>query len=129
MADHPTILVIEDERSLRENLQTLLQQAGYQVTTAATGAAGLQQLQHWCVDLVLTDLGLPDLDGFQVMAALSVPCPHTVIVVMSGDASPALASQALRQGAYASLRKPLDVDLLYRVVAQALASGRRPTHR
>ena len=67
MEDHPTILLIEDELQLRENLQILLQSAGYQVTTAANGEEGLQQIRAQPFELVITDLVMLGVDGFQVM--------------------------------------------------------------
>ena len=124
MDDHPTILLIEDELQLRANLQILLQSAGYQVTTAANGAEGLQQLREQPFDLVITDLVMPGVDGFQVMDDLRDHSPETVVVAMTGYASTESAIQALRKGAYDYLTKPLDVDLMYSVVARALEKVR-----
>jgi signal transduction histidine kinase len=120
MEDHPTILLIEDELHLRDNLQLLLQTAGYQVTTAATGVQGIQQIQEQAFDLVITDLVMPGLDGFQVMDYLRVHSPETVVVVITGYVSAESAIKALRKGAYDYLAKPLDVDLMHSVVARAL---------
>jgi len=124
MDDHPTILLIEDELQLRANLQILLQSAGYQVTTAANGAEGLQQLREQPFDLVITDLVMPGVDGFQVMDDLRDHSPETVVVAMTGYASTESAIQALRKGAYDYLTKPLDVDLMYSVVARAMEKVR-----
>src|SRR5262244_820916 len=116
MEDHLTILLIEDELQLRANLQLLLQSAGYEVTTAANGAEGLQQLREHAFDLVITDLVMPGVDGFQVMDDLRDHSPDTVVVAMTGYVSTESAIQALRKGAYDYLTKPLDVDLVYNVV-------------
>ena len=124
MDDHPTILLIEDELQLRANLQILLQSAGYQVTTAANGAEGLQQLREQPFDLVITDLVMPGVDGFQVMDYLRGHRPETVVVAMTGYASTESAIQALRKGAYDYLTKPLDVDLMHSVVARAMEKVR-----
>ena len=124
MEDHPTILLIEDELQLRENLQILLQSAGYQVTTAANGEEGIQQLREHPFDLVITDLVMPGVDGFQVMDDLRGHCPETVVVAMTGYVSTESAIQALRKGAYDYLTKPLDVDLVLSVVARALEKVR-----
>jgi signal transduction histidine kinase len=124
MDDHPTILLIEDELQLRANLQLLLQSAGYEVTTAANGAEGLQQLREHAFDLVITDLVMPGMDGFQVMDDLRDHSPETVVVAMTGFVSTESAIQALRKGAYDYLTKPLDVDLVYSVVARALEKVR-----
>src|SRR5215510_100115 len=124
MEDHPTILLIEDEPQLRENLQILLQSAGYQVTTAGNGLQGMQQIQEQAFDLVITDLVMPGTDGFQVMDDLRVHSPETVVVAITGYVSAESAIKALRKGAYDYLAKPLDVDLMYSVVARALEKVR-----
>jgi signal transduction histidine kinase len=124
MEDHPTILLIEDELQLRDNLQILLQSAGYQVTTAADGVQGIQQVQEQAFDLVITDLVIPGTDGFQVMDYLRVHSPETVVVAITGYVSAESAIKTLRKGAYDYLTKPLDVDLVYSVVARALEKVR-----
>src|SRR5712691_4439686 len=124
MEDHPTILLIEDELQLRDNLQILLQCAGYQVTTAAHGVQGMQQIQEQAFDLVITDLIMPGMDGFKVMDYLRVHGPETVVVAITGYVSAESAIKALRKGAYDYLAKPLDVDLVHSVVARALEKVR-----
>ena len=124
MEDHPTILLIEDELQLRDNLQLLLLDAGYQVTAAANGVQGIQQIHEQAFDLVITDLVLPGTDGFQVMDYLRVHSPETVVVAITGYVSAESAIKALRKGAYDYLTKPLDVDLVYNVVARALEKVR-----
>jgi signal transduction histidine kinase len=124
MEDHPNILLIEDERQLRDNLQILLQSAGYQVTTAANGVEGIQQLREQAFDLVITDLVMPGMDGFKVMDYLQVHSSETVVVAITGYVSAESAITALRKGAYDYLAKPLDVDLVYSVVARALEKVR-----
>jgi signal transduction histidine kinase len=124
MTDHPTILLIEDELPLRNNLQILLQSAGYQVVTAANGAQGIQRIQEQVCDLVITDLVMPGTDGFQVMDYLKVHHPDTVVVAITGYISAESAIKALRKGAYDYLAKPLDVDLVQSVVARALEKVR-----
>ena len=124
MEDHPTILLIEDELQLRDDLQILLQSAGYQVTTAANGVQGIQQIQEQAFDLVITDLIMPGMDGFKVMDYLRVHSPETVVVAITGYVSADSAIKALRRGAYDYLAKPLDVDVVYSVVARALEKVR-----
>ena len=124
MEDHPAILLIEDELQLRDNLQILLQCAGYQVTTAAHGVQGMQQIQEQAFDLVITDLIMPGMDGFKVMDDLRVHSPETVVVAITGYVSAESAIKALRKGAYDYLAKPLDVDLVHSVVARALEKVR-----
>jgi PAS domain S-box-containing protein len=124
MDDQPTILLIEDEPRLRHNLQSLLQNAGYCVTTAANGAEGIQRVQAAFFDLVITDLVMPDIDGFRVMDYLKVHCPETVVIALTGYVSTESAIQALRKGAYDYLSKMLDIDLVHSVVERAIEKAR-----
>jgi DNA-binding response OmpR family regulator len=120
MGEQPAILLIEDEARLRHNLQILLQSEGYRVVTAEHGAEGLQRLQEEPFDLVITDLVMPKIDGFQVMEFLQDRYPDTVTVAITAYASAESAIQALRRGAYDYLAKPFDVDLLHIVIKRAL---------
>ena len=87
MGEQPVILLIEDEARLRDNLQTLLQSEGYHVTTAQNGAEGIKRLRQESFDLVITDLVMPEIDGFQVLEYLKAYSPETVVVVMTAYVS------------------------------------------
>jgi DNA-binding NtrC family response regulator len=112
MCEQPTILLIEDEARLRRNLQILLQNDGYCVVTAEHGEEGLQRLQEETFDLVITDLIMPKMDGFEVMEYLQKHYPETVVVAITAYASTESAIQALRRGAYDYIAKPFDIELL-----------------
>lgn len=127
MDEHPAILLIEDEPRLRQNLHTILQGEGYRVVLAANGTEGIQRLHEESFDLVLTDLVMPDIDGFQVMEYLQAHHPDTVTVAITAYASTESAVQALRRGAYDYLAKPFEVDLLLIVIKRALEKGRFQT--
>jgi signal transduction histidine kinase len=120
MVEQPTILLIEDEARLRENLQALLQREDYRVTTAQNGAEGIKQLRQESFDLVITDLVMPEVDGFQVLEYLKAYSPTTVVVVMTAYVSAGSAIDALRKGAYDYLSKPFEFDLMKATIARAL---------
>jgi DNA-binding response OmpR family regulator len=124
MGIQPAILLIEDETHLRRHLQILLQSEGYYVLTAADGVEGIQQVQAQPFDLVITDLVVPGIDGFQVMEYVQDHCPDTVLVAITGYASTESAVQALRRGAYDYIAKPFDIDLLLIVIKRALEKAR-----
>jgi DNA-binding response OmpR family regulator len=124
MSEQPTILFIEDETRLRQNLQILLQNEGYCVETAEHGEEGLQKLQEKPFDLVMTDLVMPKMDGFQIMEYLQDHHCDTVVVVITAYASTESAIQALRRGAYDYIAKPFDIDLLQIVIKRALEKAR-----
>jgi len=120
MVEQPAILLIEDEVRLRDNLQILLQSEGYSVTTAQNGADGIKRLRQEAFDLVITDLVMPEVDGFQVLEYLEAYSPETVVVVMTAYVSAGSVIDALRKGAYDYLSKPFEFDLMKVTIARAL---------
>ena len=120
MSEQPTILLIEDEARLRDNLQTLLQTEGYCVTTAPNGAEGIKSLRKESFDLVITDLVMPEVDGFQVLEYLKAYSPNTVVVVMTAYVSASSAIDAMRKGAYDYLSKPFELELMKATITRAL---------
>ncbi len=120
MAEQPAVLLIEDEARLRDNLQTLLQSEGYQVTTAQNGAEGIKRLRQESFDLVITDLVMPEVDGFQILEYLKAYSPETVVVVMTAYVSAGSVIDALRKGAYDYLSKPFEFDLMKATIGRAL---------
>jgi two-component system, sensor histidine kinase and response regulator len=124
MVEQPAILLIEDEARLRDNLQTLLQSEGYGVTTAQNGAEGIKRLRQESFDLVITDLVMPEVDGFQVLEYLKAYSPETVVVVMTAFVSAGSVIDALRKGAYDYLCKPFEFDLMKATIARALEKAR-----
>ena len=124
MAEQASILLIEDEARLRHNLQIILQGEGYRVVTAENGREGIRKAQADPFDLVLTDLVMPDIDGFQVMEYLRDHCPDTVVVAITAYASTGSAIEALRKGAYDYLAKPFDFEVMQFVIQRALEKVR-----
>jgi two-component system sensor histidine kinase/response regulator len=120
MGEQPVILLIEDEARLRHNLQTLLQSEGYHVTVAQNGAEGIKRLRQETFDLVITDLVMPEIDGFQVLEYLKSYSPETVVVVMTAYVSAGSVIDALRKGAYDYLSKPFEFDLMKATISRAL---------
>jgi two-component system NtrC family sensor kinase len=124
MPELPSILLIEDEANLRHNLTVLWEGEGYRVACAADGAEGIQKLQEQRFDLVITDVVMPEVDGFQVMDYLKDRFPDVVAVAITAYASTESAIEALRRGAYDYLTKPFDVDLMQIVIKRALEKAR-----
>jgi CheY-like chemotaxis protein len=120
MGEQPFILLIEDEARLRDNLQALLHSEGYQVMVAQNGAEGIKRLRHESYDLVITDLVMPEIDGFQVLEYLKAYAPETVVVVMTAYVSAGSVIDALRKGAYDYLSKPFEFDLMKATIGRAL---------
>jgi CheY-like chemotaxis protein len=124
MPQQPSILLIEDEANLRHNLGVLLAAEGYRVVSAEDGAEGIRKLQEEPFDLVITDVVMPEVDGFQVMEYLKDYAPDVAVVAITAYVSAESAIEALRRGAYDYLAKPFDVDLMQIVVKRALEKAR-----
>ena len=81
MTDRKSILLIDDDDSLRRVVEYNLREEGYDVTTAAPGAEGLQLFQSRPVDLVLTDVRMPEMDGLDLLARLKAMQPDLPVVL------------------------------------------------
>jgi DNA-binding NtrC family response regulator len=114
------ILVVDDETSLRKALKASLQQAGYEVSTAASGDEALAQLQKQEIDLLLSDITMPKLDGLALLRQVKAQAPGLVVVMMSGHADVPTAVEAMQQGAYDYLVKPFSKDAVLGTVHKAL---------
>lgn len=118
------IVLIEDEEALRTVLQRLLAQHGYTVTTAANGQEGIQCLQGTVCDLVITDVMMEELSGFEVMEYIAAHAPDIPVIVITGYTSTASVTEALRKGAYDYITKPFHIATLLRPIERALEKVR-----
>jgi two-component system NtrC family sensor kinase len=118
------ILIIEDEKRLRSNLQLLLQSEGYTVSAAADGREGITCLQQEPYDVVITDIMMEGVNGFQVMEYIAANTPETMVIVITGYASTESATEALRKGAYDYIAKPFEVEMVLFSLERALEKVR-----
>jgi len=112
MASKSKILVIDDEKRMCDSIKVLLSNIGYEVDTAENGKVGIEKLQSTTFDLVITDLMMPELDGFAVMKHIKENCPGTLVIVITGYASVESAVRAIRSGAYDYILKPFDFEII-----------------
>lgn len=115
------ILVIDDEIRTADSLKTLLEDAGYRVDVAYSGEQALQKLQADPPDLVITDIKMREIDGYDVMRYVREKLPHTYVIVITGYANLESAIEAIRQSAYDYITKPFDFDTLRLSVERAFA--------
>jgi two-component system response regulator PilR (NtrC family) len=113
------ILVVDDEAAQRDILRTILAAEGYGVEIAKTAVEAVAKGQHQQFDLVLTDLKMPGADGLSLVRDLSREDPPTLVVIMTGHGSMDTAEQAMKQGAFDYLTKPLEREGLLRIVRRA----------
>jgi DNA-binding NtrC family response regulator len=115
----PTILVVDDEPLIRWSLTNRLEQEGYRVLEAENAAQAHDRRREG-VDLVLLDYRLPDADGLTVLKTIRETSPDTLVIMLTGDSSVALAVEAMKQGAFHYATKPFDVDEIALLVERAL---------
>jgi DNA-binding NtrC family response regulator len=115
------ILIIDDEEIIRESGRRVLEPAGYEVQTAKAGGEGLQLLDAGTVDLVLTDLKMPDIDGIEVLIKIKENWPDTEVIIMTGYGTVNTAVKAMKMGVFDYIEKPFSPDDLLSLVARALS--------
>jgi DNA-binding NtrC family response regulator len=113
------VLVVDDERTLRESCRMVLEAEGYRVEAATRGPEALGLLQRRPYDIVLTDLYLPDVTGLDLIKAAQEARPDTIVIVMTGNPSVASNVEALRAGAWDYLPKPFSATHLQILVGRA----------
>jgi len=113
------ILLIDDDASLRRVTEFNLQEAGYHVLTASDGAAGLTLFKRHRPELVITDVQMPEMDGYEVLAAVLALDPQALVIIVTAFSTVAQAVDAMKVGAYDYLAKPFSRDQLSLTVAKA----------
>jgi len=116
----PRILIIDDEKNIRDIFSLLLADHGFEVETAATGGAGVEKARFFAPDVVLLDMNLPDIPGLDVLARLKESHPETGIVIVTAYGTIRSAVEATKLGAYAYLEKPVDNEEMLLTVSRIL---------
>jgi DNA-binding NtrC family response regulator len=113
MAEKNRILICDDESSLRTILSSELSGAGYDVATAADGEEGVTEIKNRRFDLVLLDIKMPKMDGFEVLKYIKKEQPEVKVIMLTGFADLKNAIESKKYGAEDFVSKPYDlVDLL-----------------
>lgn len=115
-----TILAIDDDDSLRRVVEYNLMEEGYRVITAADGPSGLEAYQREAVDVVLTDIRMPGIEGIELLARLKAMQPELPVIMLTAFGTIDSAVEAMRLGAFDYLTKPFSRDQLRASVRKAL---------
>ena len=119
-----TVLVVDDDRSMREFLEILLSKEGYQVSLAVGGEGACRILEKKKFDLLITDIRMKDVDGINVLKKAKESSPETMVVMISAFATAETAVEAMKEGAYDYIPKPFKVREFKKIVKDALQSKR-----
>ena len=122
----PLVLVVDDEKSIRETVALFLKADNYRVATAASGAEAIASVQQEMPDIVLLDLAMPDMNGVEVLKALHRMDPDLPVVIVTAYPDSEMMSQAMQFPPVTLLSKPVKKAVLIRTVHRVLGgSGRR----
>ncbi|HKW15659.1 MAG TPA: sigma-54 dependent transcriptional regulator [Candidatus Krumholzibacteria bacterium] len=122
-----TILIIDDEKTIRWSLAEALTASGYETVDADTAASGIVRFRETCPDLVLLDMKLPDGSGLDVLKAIRAEDATVPIVMMTAYAEVEAAVDAMKHGAYDFIPKPYSVEKLRVSIANAMETERLKT--
>ena len=112
----PNILLVDDDRSILRTISPFLESNGYHVTTSETGEYATELLKKWTFDLIITDLVMEKVDGFQVLKGAKKQNEYTMVIILTGYSDIKLTIDALRIGADDYLLKPCEPEvMLFRV--------------
>jgi len=118
------ILVVDDEKSLRDFLGIILKKEGYAVTTAGDGEEAGRLLRKEMFDLVLTDVKMPKVGGLEVLKMVKETSPDTIVLMITAFASTETAIEAMKEGAYDYLSKPFQIEEVKLIIRNALEKKR-----
>jgi two-component system alkaline phosphatase synthesis response regulator PhoP len=129
MMNKLSILVVEDEENLQEALKLNLELEGYEVTSASTGSIALKKVENEYFDLILLDVMLPELDGFDVCENIRLKNIETPILMLSARSGSADRVQGLKKGADDYLTKPFNLEELLLRVEKLINKNRKLQER
>ncbi len=114
------ILIVDDEKSIRDSLKMILEYEGYETLFAENGKKGLQIIEDEPVDLVMLDIKMPGMDGLEVLDAIREMDADLPVIMISGHGTIETAVESTKKGAYDFLEKPLDRDKVLVTIRNAL---------
>ena len=119
-----TILIIDDDDQLRLSFEKLLTEEGYNVENAPSGELGLKFLSEKVPDLVILDMRLPGINGFETFKAIHEIEPKLPVIIMTAYGTTGIAIDATKMGAFDYILKPFDIPDMLNIISKALEAGR-----
>jgi response regulator RpfG family c-di-GMP phosphodiesterase len=122
--ERPRVLIVDDEKFIRDILADFLGMEGYIVRTAEDGTAALEELNNSHYDLIISDLKMPRMGGIELLDAIGTAAPNALTVIMTGFGTVETAIDAMKRGAYDYILKPFKVEEVIRVVQRGIDKQR-----
>ncbi len=114
------ILIVDDEQGIRELLRSEFSKVGFEVFSAVNGEDAISKLQSEKVDVIVTDMKMPKVDGLDLLKFVKEHTPETEVIIITGYATVENALDAMRNGAYDFIQKPFNIDELAALVEKAM---------
>ena len=124
MKDTPKVLIVDDDPGMCHSLEALLGNNGCALETSNTGKEAIERINKSFFDLVLLDLCIPDMNGFQIMEYLNHESPDTFVIVITGNSSEEATIEAIRKGAHDYIKKPFEPEIMIKTVENVLERRR-----
>ena len=118
-----SILVADDEKNIRTGLKQALESEGYDIFLAANGAEALSIIQKQNIDIVITDLKMPEMSGEELLKKINKDYKGLPVIILTGHGTFENAVQTMRDGAYDFITKPLNLDHLFLIIKRALSNS------
>ncbi len=118
-----TILIVDDEKNIRSGLEIAFEDEGYSVIAASNGKEAWDLVNKNNVDLVITDLRMPEMDGYELLKRMTSAYPTLPVIVLTGHGTIETAVETMRDGAIDFFTKPVDIDKLLLVVRKSIAAS------
>ncbi len=118
-----SLLIADDEKNILSGLALAFEDEGYTVITASDGKEAWEKLQKNIVDLVITDLRMPEMDGYELLKRISSSYPMLPVIVLTGHGTIETAVETMRDGAVDFFTKPVDIDKLSLVVRKSITAS------
>src|SRR5580692_4985103 len=122
--ERPRVLIVDDEKFIRDILADFLGMEGYIVRTAEDGTSALTELGNAHYDLIISDLKMPRMGGIELLEAIGTTAPNALTVIMTGFGTVETAIDAMKRGAYDYILKPFKVEEVIRVVQRGIEKQR-----
>ncbi len=118
------ILIVEDEKSMREVLKILLEEEGYETVSASDGLDGIRRIQEDIFDIVITDIRMPGADGFEVLRKAKEISPSSIVIMITAFGTTESTLDAMKMGAYDYIHKPFKIDEIRLIINKAFEKKR-----
>ena len=119
------LLLVEDDQNAREGMKVALEEEGYEVIDKEKAEDALEVLKKKNVDLVITDLRLPGMDGVELLRKAQGVSPSTLVIIITAYATVENAVEAMKEGAYDYVTKPINLDRFLLLVKRAITEKKQ----